>query len=43
VPGRSAALATLTGACAFREAWLSVRLIEAAFESAARDGAWIAC
>jgi predicted dehydrogenase len=30
-------------ACSFAEAWLSVRLIEAAFESAARDGAWIAC
>jgi predicted dehydrogenase len=29
-------------ACSFREACLSVRLIEAAFESAARDGAWIA-
>jgi predicted dehydrogenase len=30
-------------ACAFGDAWLSVRLIEAAFESAARDGAWIDC
>lgn len=30
-------------ACSFAEAWLSVRLIEAAFESAARDGAWIDC
>jgi predicted dehydrogenase len=29
-------------ACSFAEARLSVRLIEAAFESAARDGAWIA-
>jgi predicted dehydrogenase len=30
-------------ACSFADAWLSVRLIEAAFESAARDGAWIDC
>jgi predicted dehydrogenase len=30
-------------ACSFEEARLSVRLIEAAFESAACDGAWIAC
>jgi predicted dehydrogenase len=30
-------------ACPFGEAWLSVRLIEAAFESAARDGGWIDC
>jgi predicted dehydrogenase len=30
-------------ACSFAEARLSVRLIEAAFDSAARDGAWIAC
>jgi predicted dehydrogenase len=30
-------------ACSFQDARLSVRLIEAAFESAARDGAWIAC
>jgi predicted dehydrogenase len=29
-------------ACSFADARLSVRLIEAAFESAARDGAWIA-
>jgi predicted dehydrogenase len=29
-------------ACSFAEAWRSVRLIESAFESAARDGAWIA-
>jgi hypothetical protein len=28
--------------CSFAEACLSVRLIESAFESAARDGAWIA-
>jgi predicted dehydrogenase len=28
-------------ACSFAEARLSVRLIEAAFESAARDGAWL--
>jgi predicted dehydrogenase len=28
-------------ACAFGDAWLSVRLIEAAFESGARDGIWI--
>ena len=30
-------------ACSFQDARLSVRLIEAAFESAARDGAWIVC
>jgi predicted dehydrogenase len=30
-----------TPACPFGDAWLSVRIIEAAFESAARDGAWI--
>jgi predicted dehydrogenase len=30
-------------ACPFADAWLSVRLIEAAFESAARDGAVIDC
>jgi predicted dehydrogenase len=28
-------------ACSFGDAWLSVRLIEAAFQSAARDGEWI--
>jgi predicted dehydrogenase len=30
-------------ACPFGDAWLSVRVIEAAFESAAQDGAWIDC
>jgi predicted dehydrogenase len=38
-------LAALEGgaapACSFADAWTSVRLVEAAFESAAREGAWI--
>jgi hypothetical protein len=29
-------------ACTFEQAWTSVRLIELAFESAAKEGAWLA-
>ena len=38
----AAVVGNVVPACTFDQAWASVRVVELAFESAARDGAWLA-